>query len=115
MEKKTRDQFRELLLETRKRLSGDYEKAKEASSEEFGMEMPDVNDEATRTISRRIIMSIGDKSLETLQQIEDALERMDRGEYGVCEECGANIPVGRLELLPYTAFCVQCQEDIEKS
>ncbi|MDH5510971.1 MAG: TraR/DksA family transcriptional regulator [Nitrospinota bacterium] len=114
MEKEKLEMYRGMLLEYRKRLTGDFEKALDSANEEFGMEVPDMNDEATRTMSRRLLMSIGDKSLDTLRQIEEALERIDDGEYGVCAECEALIPEGRLELVPFAIFCVRCQEQLEK-
>ena len=44
------------------------------------------------------------------REIVDALERIDRGTFGVCENCQAKIPNGRLEVLPQARFCVQCAE-----
>ncbi|MDH5637886.1 MAG: TraR/DksA family transcriptional regulator [Nitrospinota bacterium] len=114
MEKEKLEKYRQMLLEYRKRLTGDYEKNLDSANEEFGMEVPDINDEATRTMSRRLLMSIGDKSLDTLRQIEEALERIDDGGYGECAECESPIPEGRLELIPFAIFCVRCQEQMEK-
>lgn len=48
-----------------------------------------------------------------LDAVEDALARMRRGEYGVCEECGRSIALARLEAVPYAALCVSCQEASE--
>ena len=44
----------------------------------------------------------------TLALIEEALERIRNGTYGICEDCGAMIPKVRLNVLPYTASCVHC-------
>ena len=44
-----------------------------------------------------------------VREIEAALVRLDRGIYGRCEECGAAITAARLEILPYTRYCVSCQ------
>lgn len=44
-----------------------------------------------------------------LREIEAALIRLDQGSYGRCEECGAAIAQERLEILPYTRYCVSCQ------
>ncbi|VAX24951.1 hypothetical protein MNBD_NITROSPINAE02-1854 [hydrothermal vent metagenome] len=106
--------FRSQLLELRARIVGYHERGVETSSEEFGKDVPDMNDEASRTMSRRILLEIGDKSYEMLKKIDDALERIEDGGYGVCEECDEVIPDKRLELLPYTAYCVDCQEKLEK-
>lgn len=44
-----------------------------------------------------------------LEQIEHALQQMRDGQYGVCESCGKNIPVARLQALPYASNCIRCQ------
>ena len=49
-------------------------------------------------------------SLQTrLTEIDEALARMDAGTYGVCATCGNQIPVRRLDVMPFTMFCVPCQ------
>ena len=40
--------------------------------------------------------------------LEHALDRLESGEYGVCESCGQDIPTARLDVLPYATFCVSC-------
>lgn len=49
-----------------------------------------------------------------LEQIERALIRLKQGTYGVCESCSQKIPVGRLNALPYTTLCIDCQREMEK-
>lgn len=44
----------------------------------------------------------------SLVSIEEALERIERGEYGVCQSCGAPIAAARLEALPATSTCLDC-------
>ncbi len=53
-------------------------------------------------------LSIERNAVDLLAQVDYALERMDAGGYGTCERCGADIPVTRLEVLPYTTLCVEC-------
>ena len=43
-----------------------------------------------------------------------SLAKIDEGVYGVCERCENSIPVKRLDLLPFTRYCVQCQSELEK-
>ncbi len=114
MDEKTLDKFKRLLLEQRKKLTGSYERLKNASSEEFGGDVPDINDEASRTVNRRILLEIGDKNYEILNQVDEALGRIDSGTYGICDECEEPIPGKRLELLPYALHCVECKEKLEK-
>jgi len=114
MEAEKTARFAKTLLELRKQLTGDYARVVEESSEEFGHDVPDVNDEAARTISRRILLEIGDKNYNVINEIDNALERIDDGGYGVCVECEEDIPEPRLELLPYTEHCVECKEQLEE-
>lgn len=57
----------------------------------------------------RLARSTAAEELERLRsQVAAALERMDAGEYGICEVCGVDIPEGRLEALPWAVRCVNC-------
>jgi len=57
--------------------------------------------------------------IQTLEKklvlIEQALQAIDKGAYGICEVCGGKIDPGRLEIMPYTTTCVKCQEKLERS
>ena len=44
-----------------------------------------------------------------LKAIDSALQRLERGVYGICEECGKEIPLERLQVLPFAAYCIDCQ------
>ncbi len=114
MKENTVERYKKALLKMRKELVGDYERVVGASVEEFGSDMPDINDEASRTVSRRILLEIGDKNFDAINQIEGALERIENDQYGICVECGEEIPEKRLELLPYAERCVECKERLEK-
>ncbi|MFA4985880.1 MAG: TraR/DksA family transcriptional regulator [Candidatus Brocadiia bacterium] len=54
------------------------------------------------------------KSLELLDEIEDALKRIEKGEYGYCSGCGEAIELGRLKEVPSTRMCVKCRGKFEK-
>lgn len=97
-----------------RKIMGDFERAVESSSEEFGGELPDINDDASRAVNRRIMLELSDKNHNTLVQIAEALDRIESGEYGKCSECGEDIPGKRLELLPFATHCVKCKEKMEK-
>jgi DnaK suppressor protein len=114
MDKERQEKFRVALTGMRGRIAQDFERAVSAGAEEFGADVPDVNDDATRAINRTVMMEIGGKSHETLVQIDEALNRISAGDYGDCMECGEEIPEKRLELLPFAQFCVKCKEKLEK-
>lgn len=53
-----------------------------------------------------------DSAQEELQQVDDALLRMDAGDYGVCANCGRRIPIARLRVRPFATLCVPCAEKL---
>jgi DnaK suppressor protein len=73
----------------------------------------DAYDLASEERDREISFILTDRDRGKLQAIEDALERIDDGSYGVCESCESEIAEGRLAAMPFTRLCVQCQGDRE--
>ena len=65
-------------------------------------------DSAAATAERSEQLAFIDSARERLAEAEQALARMDEGEYGTCVECGAEIPVARLEARPTSIRCVNC-------
>jgi DnaK suppressor protein len=59
-------------------------------------------------------LSLMENEEETLDLIELALERIEDGSYGSCDECGAKIPKARLNALPYAPLCVKCAGQMER-
>lgn len=74
----------------------------------------DTYDLASEEREREIHLILSDRDRDKLQAIEDALDRIEDGEYGVCEECEEEIAQARLQALPFTRLCVTCQEEREK-
>ncbi len=78
------------------------------------IEKGDEIDLATGEISRELDAKITMRQHKQLKEIEDALERLKHGEYGICEECGEPIPEQRLRLFPAARLCVRCQEEYDQ-
>ena len=57
--------------------------------------------------------SMHDRSVRELKQIEKALESMEDGTYGICDECGERIPLARLRTKPHAILCVKCKSNLE--
>ncbi|HET9236873.1 MAG TPA: TraR/DksA C4-type zinc finger protein [Oligoflexus sp.] len=83
---------------------------------------PDQDEEAQLDTNHPADMVVGDPDYDKgialirreraeLALISSALARMDQGTYGQCEECGQEIPLARLEAIPYTKYCIGCKED----
>lgn len=56
------------------------------------------------------LSGLAEAAQSELQQVDDALARMDAGTYGICASCGRPIPDGRLEVRPFAEYCVACAE-----
>lgn len=71
-------------------------------------------DEGTDDFNRTISLEVSSKELDILRQIERALEKIADGTYGICDITGEEIPLPRLEAIPYATMTVKAQEKFEK-
>lgn len=74
----------------------------------------DIYDQASSERDRELVLLLGDREREKVHNIDEALLRIDEGDYGICEECDEDIPLGRLKAMPFTRHCVKCKSDLEK-
>lgn len=74
----------------------------------------DIYDQASSERDRELELILSDRERQKLHNIDDALLRMKEGEYGICEECDEEIPLGRLKAMPFTRHCVKCKSDLER-
>lgn len=77
----------------------------------FGMHQADAGSDA---YDRDFALSLLSQEQDALNEINEALTRIENGTYGICEMSGKRIPEVRLEALPFTRFTVECQEQIER-
>jgi DnaK suppressor protein len=95
----------------RSALAGDLSLLKELRSESPG----DVVDAAYDSTQDEISSQLAEVESRELANIENALERMKVGKYGLCEVCNGKIPMARLNALPYATMCIECQRELERS
>lgn len=95
----------------RKALAGDLSQLKELGAKASG----DVVDAALDCAQDEISSQLAEVESRELARIENALERMRVGKYGICEGCAAAIPLARLNALPYATSCIQCQREAERT
>ncbi len=113
--------YKERLLALRARLRGDVSQMADAVLEKTPMQatgdlsaMPiHMADVGTDNFEREFTLTLMESKDRTLEQIEAALERIEDGIYGVCEECDAKIPKVRLNAIPYTILCMKCSSRLE--
>jgi RNA polymerase-binding transcription factor len=73
----------------------------------------DSGDQAMLDIAEELDLSLLEMRNKNLKAIKDALQRLAEGTYGICEECGSEIPEKRLRAMPFTSYCLSCQEQKE--
>jgi DnaK suppressor protein len=94
----------------RKALAGDLNLLKQLRAQSSG----DVVDGALDSVQDEVTSQIAEVESRELARIEYALDRMRTNQLGVCEGCGINIPMARLNALPYATHCITCQREVEK-
>ena len=70
----------------------------------------DMADQASGTNEVHIQLKLKQTDAKILQAIEEALERLDSGSYGLCRDCGEDIAAARLNAIPWTRVCIGCKE-----
>ena len=108
------DAVRETLNAHRNEILKQYEHDVRAGQEASDEGSDDVVDRANNAYSRELLFSLSDGERHTLLRIEEALERLDQGVYGVCANCRQDIRAGRLKAVPWARYCIDCQELAEK-
>ncbi|MBI5178321.1 MAG: TraR/DksA family transcriptional regulator [Nitrospinae bacterium] len=107
--------LRDKLLQIRQALVNDVDNIQKHSNDEFESEVPDVNDDASRTYSRTVMLSRGEVDRHQLKLIDEALASIERGDYGTCTDCESEIPFPRLLSVPYVERCIDCMTKWEQS
>jgi DnaK suppressor protein len=71
-------------------------------------------DKAQNVIEQAMGSLTSSSQRSNLAKVEEALERIKKNAYGICEECGEEIPMKRLEALPFALYCITCQQKLEE-
>ncbi len=103
------DHFREVLLAWRRELMEEVDRTVHHMQDEAS-NFPDPNDRATQESEFGLELRTRDRERKLLRKIGQALERIDDGSYGFCEETGEEIGLQRLEARPVATLCVEAQE-----
>jgi DnaK suppressor protein len=112
--RKERHHFRDLLLKKRQDLMRAYAISKGDSQAALDNGTEDYVDYAVNSYAREFLLSLTELDRKHLLFVEEALNRIDRGEFGYCQQCGEDINPKRLEVQPWAPYCLSCQELEEK-
>lgn len=103
-------QFKSLLLKLREQVRGDIESSIDAIAEEI-RPVGDNTNEPSEGLDKELILEQNEEELYL--KINKSLERIEAGTFGKCGDCGKTIPKARLQAIPYTAYCIDCERRIE--
>lgn len=115
-------EYKKALIKLREKVMGDMnaltrdildKSPKDASGDLSGytFHMADV---ASDTFEREFTLDLAGSEQKIIYQIDEALKRIETGEYGICVMCGERIAKQRLKAIPYAQYCIKCQSQIEK-
>ncbi len=106
--------FKKLLEEKKKKalLSARKTLAEEATLDTD--DLPDEIDLASSEYQQGMALRLRDREKFLIEKIDRALEKIEAGSFGTCEECSEEISVKRLEVRPETTMCIRCKEEQEK-
>ena len=106
--------FYQNLLELRERLLHQMDGLAKESAEELAGYSLHMADSGTDNFDRDFALSLLSSDQDAIYEIEEALKRIEKNTYGVCELTGKNIPKARLEAIPWTRFTVEAQAQLER-
>ena len=107
------EEFRIQLGNWMKELLGEAERTRDGMNSDNKGTFPDPADRASMESTRNFTLRIRDRERKLITKIQEALNRIEEGTFGICEVCGGEISVGRLRARPVTTLCIECKETQE--
>jgi len=112
MDQQRLEHFRNLLLEQRRQATEDLHTERAAALDrDDGVE--DIGDESESDLERSTAFDLAGRESQLIEEIDEALQRIDDGTYGQCARCGKPIDEKRLEAMPTARYDAECQAAIE--
>ena len=114
MDKKKLDSFKKRLEERQQSLRKTVSRTEEDGRIADQDPAQDIADRAASSYTKEFLFSQSNNDRQLLQMVETALQRIREGSFGECVSCGNEINAKRLEAVPWTRYCIECQEKLEK-
>ncbi|KPK33104.1 MAG: molecular chaperone DnaK [Chlamydiae bacterium SM23_39] len=110
------EKYKKRLIELKKQLIQSVQAAKDdvKSQEKIKGYSQHQADEGTDDFGRMVSLALSNKESYVIRQIDRALEKIEEGTYGICDLTGEEIPIKRLNAIPYATVTVAAQEKLEK-
>ena len=110
MDKRKLKSYRDRLLERREGLFKQVNEAELSSRERDAEATQDPADMAANAYTKELLISMSANDRRLLELIDEALGRIEAGEYGECVNCGEPVSEKRLEAVPWARYCLKCQD-----
>ena len=114
MDRKKMKVFREKLQTKKQEILETFTKNKSYGREADGDPSQDIADKAANSYTKEFLFSLSNSERRLLQQVDDALSRIESRQYGVCASCEDTLNLKRLQAVPWATLCISCQEKQER-
>jgi len=114
MEKRKLEVFKKRLEERQRELRHTMNRAAQDGRDADLESAQDIADRAANSYNKEFLFSQSNNERQLLQMVDGALDRIREGTFGECISCGQEINAKRLEAVPWTRHCIECQEKLEK-
>ena len=108
------DLIKKQLLKERQGLLQEVNNSDETCREIGQDGVPDIGDMSSAAYSRDVLFNVSETQRQRIHDIDVALDQIEKGEYGICMSCGEEISPRRMEVRPFSRYCIECKTDIEK-
>ena len=115
LDKRTLKSFKSILTERRAALLAQAAKTLRESCGGSQPRAGDFADIASQESNRALKLRLRDREQKLLAKIDESLTKIEKGVYGICESCGGDISVERLEARPVATLCIDCKQDQESN
>jgi len=107
------DELKEILLDRKEKINKNIQGSRDSIDSLKDSDCKDEYDYAEVSSDSFKEGIIATQQINELKEIEEALKRIDKGNYGICEMCDESIAIGRLRAKPFAKFCTPCREIYE--
>lgn len=114
MDIKQIERFKQILLTERRRVLDNAEETLKNEMELSTDDLSDENDLASAVYDQNLALQLRGREKRLLKKVDLALKRIEDDEFGICDECGDDISISRLEARPVTTLCIACKEEQER-
>jgi DnaK suppressor protein len=105
--------YKNLLIKKLKELSSNIAEKRVTGLQEFEEPEADIYDVCSQSYSKEQIFLLCERDLRLLSQVEGALNKIETGNFGLCEQCESPINEKRLKAVPWVKYCIECQNKME--